>query len=83
MQLEARIKAVSADKYPIQYEAAPGKPKDCRVKIMRGEMNRLLLSQKIWACVRQLIMDNAKEPSSTITTVVNDFLDTYLEKHPD
>lgn len=83
MQLEVRIREISAEKYPIQYEAAPGKPKDCRIKIMRQEMNRLLLSQKIWAAVRQLIMDNAKQPPPTITTVVNAFLDTYLEKHPD
>lgn len=83
MQLDQRIKDLAAAKYPIQYVAEPGKQKDCRVKIMQREMARVLCSQKIWAQVSKIIEENKASSPGTITHLVNDYLDTYLEKHPD
>jgi hypothetical protein len=81
--LAERIKAISEAKFPIQYVATPEKPKDCRVKIMRQEMARILCTQKIWAGVNQIITDNKAAAPGIITKLVNNYLETYIEKHPD
>lgn len=82
MQLAEKISNLAAQKYPIQYQDAPGKQKDCRVKIMRLEMARQLCTQKIWAEVSRIITENRAADPGTITHHVNNYLDTYLEKHP-
>lgn len=82
MQLEERIKAIAAEKFPIQYHDAPGIKKDCRVKIMQREMARTLCAQKIWSGVSAIISENKTSDPGTITKLVNTYLDTYLEKHP-
>lgn len=83
MLLEERIKEAVEAKFPIQYEPAPGKPKDCRIRIQRQTMMRQLYVGKINREVFDLIKANKDSPTGTITQMVNDYFDNYAATHHD